>query len=226
MMIIEFFGLSKSGKSILLNDLGKKGFNINKFNDVSILIKILFFIKCFFKYPLNTIYLFYKTNSNNLEIESLKILDKIRIFLMRNSYVFSMLAKSERLKNKSGIQFVDEYSLQSLFMILQVKSDKKTFQKIFSKLPLADYVFLFERDKKERHKIYRLPHPKFKKNPVMFPGGWININFSKKWMEVMEFNYKIIKEIILEDYTKEKNKFKNEGITFSEVYHKSNSKYL
>ena len=34
----------------------------------------------------------------------------------------------------------------------------------------------------------------------MYPGGWIDINYAKKWMEIMEHNYEIIKEIILENY--------------------------
>src|SRR3989344_6523827 len=98
-MIIEFFGLSNTGKFVL-------------------------FIKHLILNPLNSLYLFKKLNSNRIQI-NFSPGKKSLIRKMRNSYLAGVFAKYEYLKNKKDNIFTDEFSLQSLFMILQEKSNEK-----------------------------------------------------------------------------------------------------
>jgi len=203
-MIIEFFGLSKSGKSTLKRKLRRKGYSVSKSDDTSFIFKIIFFLKHFFLSPLKVIFLFYKLNSNHLKIRNLTLKKKFSILKMRNFYLAGVLAKYQMLKKIKHKIYTDEFSLQSLFMILQKRSNKEEIRKIIANLPPSNSIFLFEKDKKLRNKAYQLPHPN-NIGATLLPGSWIDISYAKKWMEIMENNFKIIKKIILEDLKENKN---------------------
>jgi len=191
-MIIEFFGLSKTGKTNFKNKIVSSEYLILNQESLSPFKKIILFSKYLIKRPINTFYIFYKLNTNNLS-------KKFKVIKMRNTYLITVLAKYELIKNLQKKILLDEFFLQSLFMIFQKKSTKSEIKKILTSFPNSDFILLFERSKKERYEIYEKPHTSFN-NPTMYPGGWIDINYAKKWMEIMEHNYEIIKEIILENY--------------------------
>src|SRR3989344_5166343 len=146
-MIIELFGLSKTGKTIFKSNLKKLNYRTLDPKELSNNKRVLFFLKYFFKEPRNTIKLFYKLNTNN-------IYKNIKVRRMRNTYLITTLAKYQYLKGKTGKIFADEMALQSIFMILQKKSDKEEINKVINLLPKSDFIFLFERSKEQRHKIY------------------------------------------------------------------------
>ena len=211
-MIIEFFGLSKSGKSTLKRRLDREGYFVSKTSvlktqDPNYLIKSMSFLKHFIINPLDTIYLFYKLNANKVPMK-ISLYSRLRIFKMRNSYLVSVLGKYEQIKNNKEKVFVDEFSFQSLFMIMQAKSNKKEFINILKKLPKSDYLFLFERNKNKRDIAYRIPHI-YKPGATLLPGSWIDKDYASALIDSMEYNFKIIKKIILEYYKRDKDNFKN-----------------
>jgi len=211
-MIIEFFGLSKSGKSTLKRRLNQKGYFVSKTSvlktqDPNYIVKSISFIKHFIINPLDTIYLFYKLNTNKVPMD-ISLYNRLRIFKMRNFYLVSVLGKYEQIKNKKNKIFADEFSFQSLFMIIQAKSNKKEFINILKKLPKSDYLFLFERDKNKRDIAYRIPHI-YKPGATLLPGSWINKDYALALTDSMEYNFKIIKKIIIEYYKRDKDNFKD-----------------
>jgi len=219
-MIIEFFGLSATGKTTSKNKLKEEGFNITNVDDVTNFKKFIFFLKYFICNPLSTKYLFYKLNTNNIKSKEIPLFDKLKISLMRNSYLLAVLSKQQRIakyKKIKEIIFSDESPFQSIFMILQTESDEKTIRKIIKYLPKSDLICLFEREKKERHKIYNQKDSKinFRKK---FPGGHINEKYAQTWMENMEYNYKIIKKIILKKYKKENTLLKDIKLKVLGIY--------
>lgn len=207
-MIAEFFGLSKSGKSTLKRRLEQEGQLVLKMEDKSRLKKLFFFIKYLLLQPHKTLYLFYKLNTNYAKIEKLSIKNYFRVFLMRNSYLTAVLSKHEMIKNTKELVFVDEFSLQSLFMIIQKKSNKQEIESVLNILPKADYIFLFERNRKKRHEAYKLPHKRIA-NATLLPASWLDMNYALHWMNIMEHNYEIIKKTILENYKKDNKDFKS-----------------
>ena len=214
-MIIEFFGLSNSGKSVLKRELEKKGYKVSKSEKISKTLKFFLFIKHLILNPLNSLYLFNKLNSNRIQI-NLSPEKKALIKKMRNSYLIGVLAKYEYLKNKKENIFTDEFSLQSIFMILQKKSNEKEIRKIIKKLPKSDYLFLFEGNKEWRHKAYQKKHPVH--GGTLMPGSGIDKDYAEEWMKIMEYNFEIIKKIIFEDYKEDKETFKELKLKYPKIY--------
>ncbi len=216
-MITEFFGLSNTGKSVLkkkLHDKERKVFHTQK---TSFLFKLFYFSKFFLIHPLKTFYLFKKLNSNNTRLK-MPCSKRFKIFKMRNFYLAFVLAKSEYLRNKDENIFTDEFSFQSLFMILQKKSNEDEIKRILKRLPKSDYLFLFEGKKEWRHKAYQKKHPIH--GGTLMPGSGIDKNYAEKWMEIMEYNFEIIKKIILENYEEDKETFKELKLNYPKIYKK------
>jgi hypothetical protein len=210
-MIIELFGLSKTGKTITANSLRTQERYVFDFKKTTTLKKLSLFTNYTLRNPLTTIKLFHLLNKNHISTN-------YKVWLMRNSYLASVLAKYNLIKNKENQIFIEEFSLQSLFMILQKKSNKTEISKAINLLPKSNSLLLFERSREQRHKIYKKPHPTFRINPTMYPGGWINVEYAKQWMENMEHNYEIIKEIIQENYQEDKLIFKELNLDLPKVY--------
>ena len=214
-MIVEFFGLSNTGKSVLKRELEKKGYKVSRPEKIPETMKFFLFIKHLILNPLKSIYLFKKLNSNRIQINFLPE-KKSLIKKMRNSYLVGVLAKYESLKNKKENIFTDEFSLQSLFMILQKKSNEKEIRKIIKKLPKSDYLFLFKGNKEWRHKAYQKKHPI--RSGTLMPGSGIDKDYAEEWMEIMEYNFEIIKKIIFEDYKEDKETFKELKLKYPKIY--------
>jgi len=214
-MIIEFFGLSNTGKSVLKKELEKKGYEVSKSEKISKTMKFFLFIKHLILNPLDSFYLFKKLNSNRIQI-NFSPGKKSLIRKMRNSYLAGVFAKYGYLKNKKDNIFTDEFSLQSLFMILQEKSNEKEIRKIIKKLPGSDYLFLFEGNKEWRHKAYQKKHPIH--SGTLLPGSGIDKDYAEEWMEIMEYNFEIIKKIILQEYIEDKETFKELKLKYPKIY--------
>ena len=214
-MIIEFFGLSNTGKSVLKKELEKKGYEVSKSEKISKTMKFFLFIKHLILNPLDSFYLFKKLNSNRIQI-NFSPGKKSLIRKMRNSYLTGVLAKCEYLKNKKENIFTDEFSFQSLFMILQKKSSENEIRKIIKKLPKSDYLFLFEGNKEWRHKAYQKKHPIH--SGTLMPGSGIDKDYAEEWMEIMEYNFEIIKKIIFEYYVEDKETFKELKLKYPKIY--------
>ena len=214
-MITEFFGLSNTGKSVLKKELEKKGYIVSKPEKISKTMKFLLFIKHLILNPLRTCYLFKKLNSNRIQI-TISPEKRALIRKMRNSYLVGVLSKYEYLKNKKENIFTDEFSFQSLFMILQKKSNENEIKKILKLLPKSDYLFLFEGKKEWRHKAYQKKHPIH--SGTLMPGSGIDKEYAEKWMEIMEYNFEIIKKIILENYKEDKETFKEVKLNYPKIY--------
>src|SRR3989344_5636732 len=214
-MIIEFFGLSNSGKSVLKRELEKKRYKVSRPEKISKTMKFFLFIKHLILNPLSSIYLFNKLNSNRIQI-NFSSEKKSLIRKMRNSYLVGVLAKYEYLKNKKENIFTDELFFQALFMILQKNSNEKEIKQIISKFPKSDYLFLFEGNKEWRHKAYQKKHPIH--SGTLMPGSGIDKDYAKEWMNVMEYNFEIIKKIIFEDYKEDKETFKELKLKYPKIY--------
>ncbi|MEK6889298.1 MAG: hypothetical protein AABW80_04295 [Nanoarchaeota archaeon] len=206
-MIIEFFGLSNSGKSVLKRKLESQGYSVSKPEKLGEVRKTALFFLYLIKNPIKTMKLFWMLNTNNADVNNLSTGKRMKIRIMRNSYLAGVLAKYELLRNRKEDIFTDEFSLQSLFMIFQKKADEKSIRKAMEILPKSKILFLFEVSRKERYNAYKKPHP-YKKGASHFPGSWIDHEYARKFMDSMEHNYKIIKRIIFEKYRGDKKKFK------------------
>jgi|SRR3989344_388992 len=185
--IIELFGLPKSGKSTFLNKLAEEGKNFLDFDKMPSFRKFLLFLSYLFRHPLNTKYLFYKMNSNWLCLKELNLKDYFEIFRMRNSYLMAVLAKYELLKNVKKEVYVDEFIMQSLFMIKQKESSEEELRNIIDKLPKSRKIMILEETKKKRYERWK----KIKK-----PARNLNLDFRMKWWSINEKNYEIIKKIM------------------------------
>lgn len=185
---IELFGLSKSGKTSLTKILKKKIRVISV--PKGFFSKIGYFIKFLFKKPVVSYLLFLKLNSEILDAGNIK--DNIKVFFMRNSYLAAVLSKYERILLIKYPLLVDEFFLQSLFMIFQKKANHNEIIKIMDLLPM-NHILVIEIPNNLRKK--RLQQ-------VGFPGGNINRIYARKWMENMEYNYKLIIEILEKSHDK------------------------
>jgi len=199
--IVEIFGLAKSGKTLLFKKLIKKRYKGLSHEEISTPQKIFFFLKFFLKHPLNTIYFFYKTNTNWIKLKSLAFKDYFEIFKMRNSYLAAVLSKyeiakktSRNLKSRKPL-LVDEFLLQSLFMILHLKANEQEIRKIMEKMPHSGDILLVEESRKKR--LNRLRNRKT-------PARNLNKEFLEIWWTNIEFNYDIVKRMILKKYKKSK----------------------
>lgn len=209
-MIVELFGLSKTGKTILKNRLKDLNYRTLDPKEITKIKRLVLFTKYLFKHPISTIKLFHILNTNHLS-------KNFKVRKMRNTYLITILAKYEFIKDKRDRIFADEMAFQSIFMILQEKSNKDEIKRIIDLLPKSDFIFLFERNKEERHKIYHKPHPTFS-NPTMYPAGWLDIDYAKEWMKIMEYNYEIIKEIIEKEYKEDPSNFQDIEIKLPKIY--------
>jgi len=184
-MIIELFGLSRAGKTTYKEELLSKGYKTIK--EPKNIIKFFYFLKFFIKNPLKTLYFFYKLNSRYLKLQKFSIINYTKMFLMRNSYLLGVLSKNEQLVKTKGLVVIDEFSIQSIFMILQKKASEKEIKILLKKLQKSDIIYILEIDEKTRYE-------RFKK--TRFPAQWIEKEYAKTWMKNSEFNYKIIKKCL------------------------------
>ncbi len=191
-LLIEFFGLSRTGKTTYRKKLEEKGYKFNssrQFKRYPIIIRFYYFMKYFVKYPLRTIYFFYKLNSNYLKLEKFSVIQYVKIFLIKNLYLSRVLSDSELARQIKGPVVLEDFSHQAIFMILQRKAFEKEIKILLKILPKPDVLYIFETDKRtryERLKKTRFPHFRFGKD------------YPERWMRNSEYNYKIIKKIYTE----------------------------
>jgi hypothetical protein len=126
---------------------------------------------------------------------------------MRNSYLAALLSKHHRLRKEKKV-YTDEYSLQSIFMILQEISSEEKVRSIISRLPRSHAVILFERNKKKRYTAYKLPN-KYKESATLLPASWIDMDYAEQFMNIMEINFQTIKKIIEQDYSEKPDMIKD-----------------
>lgn len=188
---IQLFGLSRSGKTSLLKHLIKNGKRGILSEEGKKPMKLMFFARYFLKNPLSTICLFHKLNTNKIMLNELGLAVYFKIFLLRNSYLVGVLSKYESTKKLKQPFFIDEFLLQSVFMILQRKSSEKEIMDVLRHLPEQNKILLIESDSEERYKRIK---------NTRFPGEQINRAYSIEWMKNSEFNYRIIKGILLRNY--------------------------
>lgn len=219
-MIIEFFGLSNSGKSAFKKKLDKKGLRTFQQQELSFFQKICLFMRYFLFHPLSTLYLFIKLNSNRISNIPLSINKRFKIWRLRNFYLAFVLAKYELFKKENTRIFTDEFSFQSLFMIFHKRTDKQEILNVLKKLPKSDIIFLFEGQTHLRYRAYKKKHPLYP-GATLLPGSRIDKNFANEWMKIMEYNFRIVKEIILEKYKIKKDLLKELKFNYPKIYYKS-----
>lgn len=193
MNITEIFGLPKSGKSTFIEKLKKEKMPVIGFKSKPSIIKLFYFFKYALKRPCSTMLLFYTMNKNKADF-NLSFADSIKIFLMRNSYLSAVLAKQEFLSNAENA-YVEEFSMQSLFMLFHSKASRKQIEEAMALLPLPSRIILLEEKRSIRYNRW---------NKIKNPARNINIGYRMKWWANMEKNYPIIKRIISEGYFKAK----------------------
>jgi len=215
-MIVEFFGLPNTGKSALKKRLDKKGFSVSKIEKASRLKKIFYFLKHFLTNPISTLVLFGLLNLNSADIK-LSIKDRFKVFLVRNSYLSTVLAKYQILKNENEKIFTDEYSYQSLFMIFQRAATKEELNRAIRLLPKSEYLFLFKGIDKLRYEAYKKPHPR-RPGSTLHPGEWLNKKYGVAWLKAMELNFPKIVNLIKKDYKLDKKSFKVLNLSYPKIY--------
>jgi len=193
---IEMFGLTKSGKTTLYKKLIQKGHKGLEFDKLSRLSKIFNFTKFMVKHPIKFSYLFFKMNTNRIRLSSLKAGERFAIFSTRNSYLSAVFSKYEYSKKKRGTFFVDEFLLQSLFVIKQEKASEKEIRSILSVIPQSSRILLVEEDSKERWKR----HKRVKKRARN-----LNKEYRDIWVKNSNFNYNIIRKVLFEEYLVSRN---------------------
>ena len=191
----EFFGLSKSGKTTLLKRFPKNGREIVNWKSVSDGDKISLFLRYLIGNLSNVFYLFYEMNRNWIVLKDLRGKDYWTIFKMRNSYLASVLAKYQYIREKDFRVLTDEFFLQSIFMILHKKASIKKIRELFTRLAVSNKLVLVEEPSKVRYR--RLSNiKKFSRN--------LDKKFKMVWWKNMEYNYEIVRKLIFEEYTEVK----------------------
>ncbi|MDO8509354.1 MAG: hypothetical protein Q7S27_06765 [Nanoarchaeota archaeon] len=187
----EIFGLTKSGKTTYLRQRVKKGEQVLFVEKGKFFSKVVNFLKYASKNPTNVLYLFFRLNSNWIYLKELTLKDYLVIWKMRNYYLAAVLSKYEKLKWSKENYFVDEFLLQSLFMIFQVKSSEENIKKIISRIPKSKNVLIIEAPPKIRYsRISNVKNPATK----------LSSEYKLKWVKNSEYNYETIKKILLEEY--------------------------
>ena len=195
-MIVEFFGLSRTGKTTLKNNL-LESTNQNKYVSLessSDVTKLFSFLKFLFSHPGKTSYLFFKLNSNYLKMEKFSPVNYLKMIFLRNSYLMGVLAKHESIKkletqipmNKTIL--AEEYLTQAIFMILHKKSNKREIMKLIKILPNPNQLLIFELENEKRLKRYE---------KTRYPAEQIERGYALRWMENTNFNYQILKNLLL-----------------------------
>jgi hypothetical protein len=149
---IEVFGLTKSGKTTLLEEFRRKGKKVLEWEGVSAIRKVFLFLEYLMRHPFRTNYLFYKMNRNWVVLEDLGMKDYFDIFRMRNSYLASVLGKYSLLRKLREERYVDEFLLQSLFMIFQTRVSEEELRAVLESLPLSKRVIVVEEQNEVREK--------------------------------------------------------------------------
>src|SRR3989344_428519 len=108
----EIFGLSRSGKTTLLNSLKSKGKKTLLAESVTSFQKLINFIFYFLYNPLATLKLFLKLNSLHIKNLNLNLIEKLKILKLRNSYLLSVLAKNNIIRKINDSLYLDEFSTQ------------------------------------------------------------------------------------------------------------------
>jgi hypothetical protein len=190
----EVFGLPKAGKTTLLRKSFKQEEVLN-WNGVSNKRKLALFFSYLSKNTLNSFLLFWKMNTNWIGLKELTWNDYWVIFRMRNSYLVSVLAKYQHIVDLRKEILTDEFFLQSLFMILHRKSTAREIGEIVKLLGFSRNLVLVEAEDKERYR--RLGKiKKFSRN--------LDSKFKMVWWKNIEYNYKLIREGIFEEYIRVK----------------------
>lgn len=188
---VELFGLTRSGKTTFLKKLimqGKEGMILY---NIAFSKKLISFLSYLFTHASNTLYLFYKLNTNWINLEELSAKNYFQVFLMRNSYLGAVLSKYNILKGKNSEFFVDEYLIQSIFMIFHKRSSEKELLEVLKRFPPSGKILIIESSVNDRYDRIK---------NTRFPGEQIHRNYSVAWMKNSEFNYKIIKNILIRNY--------------------------
>lgn len=186
-MIIEFFGLSRTGKTTVKEELVAEGYKT--ISKASSFTKLFNFLGYLSSHPIKTIFLFKKLNSNYLKLPRFSLKAYIKMFLMRNSYLVGALSKYHRASKSKEILILDEAPIQSIFIILQKQFSKQEIFRLLSTLPKPEILIIFELPKKTREER----HAK-----TRYPAQWINKDYAKEWLLNSEHNYELIKNILLE----------------------------
>ena len=105
--LTELFGLSRSGKSYLLENIKKNGKNCLFSKDIIFKDKLFNLIGFFIKHPFISSLILFKINTNWIVLGGLKIKDYLRIFLMRNSYLGFVFAKYNILSREKEEVYLD-----------------------------------------------------------------------------------------------------------------------
>ena len=190
----ELFGLPKSGKTTLLASLTKKGYRTVPVGAHTSIHMLFYFLLYSVKHPFSTGYLFWKMNTNRIREVALGLRERSLVLRMRNSYLAAALSKSEQLRSGDK-PIIDEFLLQSLFMIIQIKSRREVLEKIMKYLPRSENILLVEAPKRLREQ--RLLR-------VKTPARALNQEYKARWIENSEYNYAIVRDILLTRYTRKK----------------------
>src|SRR3989344_2236073 len=202
-MVVEFFGLPKSGKSTILREIDRKysgkgievmlskGYYVSSVKGEGLFDKIKLFFRAFVKKPLNIIKLFFILNKNWISVKDMIVKDYVKIFFIRNSYLMAVFSRQEKALKLNKIVFADELLMQSIFMIMQRKSNERELKEIIELLDLRNNIVIIEIDEKERE---RRSQKSLREGPVRK----LNMNYFKEWRKNQYYNYKIIKKIILD----------------------------
>jgi len=188
---VEMFGLPKSGKTTFLLKLRKQGKNVLNWKGFSASKKAFFFMLHLFKHPFKTAYLFYRMNTNWIFFKGITFYEYLSIFAMRNSYLASTLAKLEVIKRHNSEIYLDEFLLQSIFIIFQIRVNMEEILRIINKLTLSEKIMLFEEKNSIRYDRW---------SRIKNPARNINLKYRMKWWRNSEENYKLIKNYLLEKY--------------------------
>lgn len=202
LIIFEFFGLPKAGKSFYRDRLipsNKNIKNYKSFKEPSDFFKFFYFLKFFILNPIRTFYLFYILVKRGVYLSSSPWIS-FKAFFMRISYLIGSLSKSEIIKNLEGRVLVEDFTTQALFMIFHQKAKKRELLKVLEILPKPDYLCLFEVEKETRWK--RLEE-------ITFLDRVISRNYSEQWMKNSDENYTLIKGILIDQF-KEDSKMRGE----------------
>jgi len=185
-MIIELYGLTRSGKTFVAERLRKNGATVIQFD--SRIIKYcyaLFFLFSNFK---KSIHLFILLNRNPVLTKSLRFSKKIKLILTRNILLLSTMATYKKASFAKGKVIIDEGFFQIIHTSYEREKTTHEIEKIISLLPKPDMLIILNTKRDIRLKRFKTSGAPREKE--------FGSKYFETWHASMEHNDKHIRKVL------------------------------
>ena len=200
-MIIELYGLTRSGKTYLAKKLNKKGFELASYN--SKFLKYANSFIFFVRNPIISSDLIHRLNKfSNSSVSLMNLRKRIKLRIIRNILLLATMASYNKAQSSNEDIILDEGFFQIIHTIYEEKSSKERINEIMNIIPKPDLLVIINSPKKIRMK--RLMDKGYPRKDEF------GEKYFKEWHLTMKHNDLLINKILVEkefDFIVEKVNF-------------------